>query len=255
MIEQRTEHRVSVRGFLFDVLKDVAKTLAVGVLGWIGVVVANQVPAARAFLEQRYQLPLSQLLLFLVATAIAGACVARIAQRDRIKRLTELTRRDDLTGLFNLRALKQMLGPAIKAGAEAGQPLSVIFIDIDGFKDLNSRVGFQAANYVLEQFAAVLTFNPKKSDLFFRYGGDEFLILAPGTPLSGGLVYAEILRKAVESHSFKVRGGSDENLTLSAGVAELSGNASPEEFLKRAEVAFFRAKRRRNAVEEFRSDV
>jgi len=190
---------------------------------------------------------------------------------DLVRKAREEAGRDPLTGLLNLKALNEHLPGAMRSAVKNKEPLSLIFIDIDNFGRLNSSFNYEAASNVLQQCAAILDghktqkdlnsrtrFNDKPSrddimeaePLVFRYGGDEFLILAPKTDIEGAWTYANKLRREVAATPFKIQGASEDlKMSISAGVAELAldGRDSVSEFKRRAEVALARAKRTLNA--------
>src|SRR5580658_2814719 len=86
-----------------------------------------------------------------------------------------------------------------------GEGFCAIIVDIDNFKTVNDTAGYESGNFVLKQFADLLNTKRKVTDQVFRFGGDEFLVLTPQTPLQGAVMYAEKLRGAVLATKFKTR--------------------------------------------------
>jgi diguanylate cyclase (GGDEF)-like protein len=119
-------------------------------------------------------------------------------------------------------------------------------LDLDHFKEVNDRYGHNAGDLALKTTTNVVNGVIRKVDIFARFGGEEFVILSPETNLSGAAALAEKIRAAVERCSYPVAG----KITLSAGVAELSGKDSGAALIKKADEALYAAKHRgRNRVE------
>jgi diguanylate cyclase (GGDEF)-like protein len=127
--------------------------------------------------------------------------------------------------------------------------LSCLMIDLDNFKGINDTHGHPAGDMALQQVAAILTEVIRRSDMVFRYGGEEFLVLLPETDLDGASALAEKIRSAAAARMF----GDDEHifhLTLSAGAASLSDGESGNDMIARADLALYQAKEQgRNRVE------
>jgi diguanylate cyclase (GGDEF)-like protein len=189
----------------------------------------------------------------------------------------ELSQTDPTTGLLNLRALDDQLPKAFALAKENGQPLTMVIFDIDGFKEVNTLVGHDRANIILKAVAATLS--PRAPDkafrypenvevnkrVVFRYGGDEFIIIAFNTTVIGGTDpakgkrvengtrMAEVLQGNLWSTDFKdlqekrKERGLENKLTVSAGIADTNPTLDPkdtfEELRHRAEMALIEAKR------------
>lgn len=144
--------------------------------------------------------------------------------RDNLSTLKEsvegMVLNDGLTGLLNYNGLKIKYDEIVETCRRemhngATYPISSIAIDLDGFKAYNDEFGHEKGNDLLRDFAGILGQNTRKTDAA-RYGGDEFFILLPKTPLEGAKIVAERIRKNFEDYC--TRNGV-ENLSISAGVS------------------------------------
>lgn len=162
-----------------------------------------------------------------------------------LQQTREQARRDGLTGLYNHSYFRDRLAQEFRRSVRYNHPLSLIMLDIDNFKQINDRCGHPAGDEVLRRLAQILRANVRQQvDIVCRYGGEEFAILLPSTDRSGAALQAERIRAAVE-HNFlgNPAVGTDETLTISAGVAEHEGVRSPDELVDCADAALLRAKR------------
>lgn len=152
---------------------------------------------------------------------------------------------DALTGLANRRGLDRMLTAQIALAQRTGGELSMTLIDVDHFKSINDSCGHAAGDRVLESIARILMAELRGSDTVGRWGGDEFVVISPGTPLKAAAEMAERTRSAVEGTRF----GSG-SVTLSLGVTQFLAGDDIHALLRRADLALYRAKQRsRNCVE------
>lgn len=156
---------------------------------------------------------------------------------------------DALTGLLNRYGLQRSL---VREHAEArryARPLSCLIIDLDHFKKINDTYGHPAGDTALRQTATILVEAVRRSDMVFRHGGEEFLVLLPETDLEGAIALAEKIREVTAARPF----GDDEtvfSLTLSVGVARLCEGESGHDMIARADLALYHAKEHgRNRVE------
>ncbi|WP_197408083.1 MULTISPECIES: GGDEF domain-containing protein [unclassified Guyparkeria] len=165
-------------------------------------------------------------------------------ERDRYRFLSE---QDGLTGLYNRRALDRRLEQAIATASRNHQPLSLVVLDTDLFKDYNDRYGHLAGDDALRCLARVMRATVRHEDMCFRYGGEEFVILLPGQNLSQATVVAERIREAYRTGSASELGPGG---TVSLGVAELRDGDTANTLLARADAALYHAKQRgRDRVE------
>ncbi|MBX3661209.1 MAG: diguanylate cyclase [Burkholderiales bacterium] len=165
-------------------------------------------------------------------------------------RLQDQALRDSLTGLYNRRYFDEALERELALAQRQDYPVSLVLIDIDHFKQLNDAHGHQAGDAVLQEMARHLTENCRAGDLVCRWGGEEFVVVMPHTPLAGALQRAESWRAGFGAHPFRF-GGITLNNTLSAGVAVWPEHGGTEdELLRAADAALYRAKSGgRNRVE------
>lgn len=153
---------------------------------------------------------------------------------------------DFLTGLRNRRYLELILERELFRLQRYGRPLSLILLDLDGFKAVNDTHGHEGGDRVLQALAQCLEAHIRRSDRAVRLGGEEFALLLPETPLPQALRLAERLRRAVEAMAVPPVA----RITASFGVAEARPTDTPLTLLRRADEAMYRAKRKgKNRVE------
>ena len=165
-------------------------------------------------------------------------------------RLRRLSVTDPLTEAYNREFLQQRLPPAVEQADRRGEPLAVAMIDIDHFKEVNDRFGHAVGDRVLAEVAGRLRAAIRAGDLLVRYGGEEFLVLLPGSDASKAAEIAERMRLKMESDPILHDGAAIE-VRISVGVAEHRRNAdTPDQLVRRADTALYAAKGRgRNRVE------
>src|SRR5262245_60076708 len=170
---------------------------------------------------------------------LVRALAAQAAMAIRSTRIEAHALRDDITDAYNRRYLNVRLAEECQRHVRTGEPVSVVVLDLDHFKEHSDRLGAAASQEALRQVARLLLRYSRSFTVVSRYGGDSFGMLLASTPKEGGVTYAERIRRVIESHPF--RHGS---LTASLGVAALSDHLrSPEDLLKAAEEAVAEAKR------------
>ena len=181
-----------------------------------------------------------------VATALGNALLYRS--------VAEATLKDGLTGLYNHRYFQERLSAEVSRAERSGKPLTLLFFDIDHFKQLNDSHGHPVGDRVLVGVAEILRNSSRvsdvpakvaQSDIAARYGGEEFVLILPETPREDAWAKAERLRLAVESYPFPGRetqpGGA---VTVSCGLAEFPRDASDARLLiESADNALYAAKR------------
>lgn len=170
---------------------------------------------------------------------------ARVRASLRTRHLMELLAKramiDGLTGLHNRFYLDAQLTLALAAARRSGEPLSCVMADVDHFKQINDECGHQFGDEVLRKIGSILTELCRDSDIVCRYGGEEFTLLMPNTPLRDAVVVSERLRRAVETTEFWHR-ERRVPVTCSFGVARL-GDTIPPTVIELADQALYRAKR------------
>jgi two-component system cell cycle response regulator len=134
------------------------------------------------------------------------------------ERLLRISQTDGLTEVANRRALEQKLDEMWAHSQRLHEPLSIVMCDIDKFKSVNDTYGHQVGDIVLKDFAYLLKDAVREIDRIGRYGGEEFLLLLPGTPLDSAVTFAERLREIAKEHTFSFEGGTLRR-TMSCGVA------------------------------------
>jgi len=186
-----------------------------------------------------------------ILLTLVEPCAIALENAILFQRTEQLTITDDLTKLFNSRYLNVYIGREIKRCKRHGIPLSVIFLDLDGFKGVNDAHGHLAGSRTLAEVGAILVEAVRESDILARYGGDEFVVVLPETPPSGALVIAERIRKAIESHHFLQDQGLDARISASFGIASYPDHAlTPEGLIQKADQAMYRVKERdKNGIE------
>ena len=150
---------------------------------------------------------------------------------------------DDLTRLYNSRYLNLVLRREAKRASRSGRPLSVLFLDLDGFKSVNDRHGHLAGSRTLVEAGGVIRGCARETDVVARFGGDEFSLVLPDTGREGAVSVAERIRDRVRAFRFLAEDGLDIHLTASIGVATLPDVAgSAEELIRAADTAMYRVK-------------
>ncbi len=168
--------------------------------------------------------------------------------------IEHLSQHDGLTGLYNHRVFQERLRLELARRDRTPDPLTLIMLDIDHFKQFNDNFGHQAGDTVLKELSQILVLQCRRvaTDICCRYGGEEFTIIMPGLTALNAAGVAERIRDAVERHPFSVRKqSSDIKVTVSLGVACISGKdvITPEALIKKADEALYRSKENgRNCV-------
>lgn len=162
-----------------------------------------------------------------------------IIYNDTLKaQLLELATTDFLTGAANRRHFVAALQTEVERMGRQPGAFSVIFLDVDRFKQVNDSFGHETGDRVLIGVAQLIRSHLRKTDVLARYGGEEFAILLPQTQLEGAFTLAEKVRHALQENSFADIG----SVTASFGVATCDRNESPDQFLKRVDQSLYEAK-------------
>jgi diguanylate cyclase (GGDEF)-like protein len=147
---------------------------------------------------------------------------------------------DKLTGLYNRYKFYSVAQQELNRSKRHKHPFSLIIFDIDHFKKINDTYGHDVGDRVLKTVAKLVRKNVRKYDYVFRWGGEEFIILAPETDINGALKLAEKIRTIIASHHFAKIG----HVTISAGIAQFVEDIDKgiDSIVKRADNALYLAK-------------
>ncbi len=202
----------------------IATDTVVGVLG-----IRNQPPLSR---EDRRMLG-----------AAAAVIAIGVTNVQLFRETKELSLRDSLTGCFNRGHTLEVLDNELRRSKRSGNPLSIVMFDLDHFKTVNDQLGHVRGDELLRAIGALLARILRNSDLRCRYGGDEFLVMLPDTPLIGAEQVAECLRREIST--VEVAAGDKRiSVTASIGVAAaIPGETNVTNFIDRVDSALYEAKR------------
>jgi len=158
------------------------------------------------------------------------------------------SRTDPLTGLLNRRGMEEKLESEVLRFERNNKPFTLIMTDIDHFKKVNDTYGHDTGDFSLAQLARILIQHSRKQDVVCRWGGEEFLMLLPETPLRGGSALAEKLRSRIEQEALTFKNHKFK-LTLSLGIACIHEDQNLGSCIKHADVRLYLAKQRgRNQI-------
>ncbi len=173
-------------------------------------------------------------------------CTIRIELCQRVSELEDRVSTDTLTGLWNRAHFDHIIEKELDRSLRHKQPLSLILFDVDHFKRVNDQFGHQAGDQVLRDIALLGNATIRSSDALFRWGGEEFAVLAPSTGHRGAARLAESVRGSIAGHQFSAVGW----LTVSLGVAEHLSSENADNWFRRADDMLYAAKRSgRNVVQ------
>ena len=162
-----------------------------------------------------------------IAAGVFSTVLARMGERQR-----SLSRRESLTGCFNRRAFYELFPREVERARRLGQGVAIVFLDIDHFKAINDRHGHETGDRVLQQLSARLRGLIRETDLLFRWGGEEFVVLLPHTGPGEAPVLGERIRNAVAERPFAAsgrargRGDRERRRRLQLDVAGRPGRAA-----------------------------
>ncbi|PWC10635.1 diguanylate cyclase [Brenneria roseae subsp. americana] len=180
----------------------------------------------------------SMLFLFLLWLTIGGY------QR----RLEQMATTDKLTGIMNRQAFDYFFKRLLARRMSHHQPVAILLIDIDHFKQINDHYGHGVGDVVLQHIAGLIQQTIRSSDQACRWGGEEFVILLDDCNLDNALLRADSLRKKIEAAKVRAEGDTIQ-ITISCGVAEYQNNETLETMINRADIALYQAKQQgRNRV-------
>ncbi len=177
------------------------------------------------------------------------ACIQKIVKAfnermEEVATLKGLTFTDDLTGLYNQRYLEVILDRELSLAKRNDVHFSILFLDMDHFKAVNDTHGHLIGSRLLYEVGQEIKRTLRESDVCFRYGGDEFLIILAHTALDDAMIVAERIRIQVEKKRFLAREALDIRLTASIGVASVPDHATTKlQILKAADEALYGVKK------------
>ena len=187
----------------------------------------------------------------LIIYDVTGVAVNKRQLESANTKLQELALRDGLTGLLNRRYWESCLEREFARHQRYDNPVSLVIFDIDHFKRVNDTYGHQTGDEVIRETARITSQLVRETDFAGRYGGEEFVVLLPGTTLDGAAQFAERLRSTIERQQLDYQ-GSPLTFTISLGVATLADDmAGYQALLERADKALYQSKEGgRNRVTE-----
>ncbi len=193
----------------------------------------GQITISRTRRFQERELEQFEILLSLLIYPVRNALLYRRALANALT--------DPVTGLNNRSALEQALEHQVELARRYDNPLSLLMIDIDFFKQVNDRHGHPAGDALLMELGNRLAECARRSDIIFRYGGEEFSILLNNTDITGARRLAERIRRAIEEKPFR-HGRKKIPMTVSVGVATLKKGEDGKALVERADRALYQAK-------------
>ena len=173
---------------------------------------------------------------------IDGRMHAEDALRESERKYRELSMRDELTKLFNTRHFFKQAEREITRADRYGRPLSMLFMDIDNFKQYNDTFGHMEGDKVLVTLAALIRENIRETDSAYRYGGEEFIALLPETSAKDAAALAERIRAEFAGQPLHPQPGATERRTVSIGVSQYIPEESLADFMSRTDALMYEAK-------------
>ena len=164
-------------------------------------------------------------------------------QEKMINELQRLTIEDSLTGLYNSRHLFDQLDKEIKRADRYLHSISLMFIDVDNFKSINDTYGHMMGDKILAHIGKRIKDSLRVNDSAYRFAGDEFTTILPETNLSESKIIAERILTNFSKHSLMIDEKEIKKFTLSIGIAEYQKNEGMEQFLHRADLIMYEAKK------------
>lgn len=167
----------------------------------------------------------------------------------RFQNAQELMYTDDLTGLYNHRYLQVAMGHEVRRSQRYGLQFSLLFLDMDRFKEINDRHGHLAGSTALQEVGLLLRQCVRDVDTLFRFGGDEFAAILVETDGRTARIVADRIRRTIEEHIFLAEQGTPSNLTVTAGFATFPADSVEKNILlDLADRAMYAGKKTRNVV-------
>ena len=154
------------------------------------------------------------------------------------RKMEDLAVKDQLTGLYNRHFFDMIIDKEMSLSDDNNGPLSMVILDLDRFKKVNDTWGHPVGDELLKHISQTTTNTIRNSDILVRFGGEEFIILLPQTPVDKAVTVAEKIRMAIETNSHPITGKQ----TASFGVAQRKPNESFENWYQRLDEALYQAK-------------
>jgi len=171
------------------------------------------------------------------------ALVAKLGEVEQLQeKLKEEAIRDPLTNLYNRRFLEETLERELARAKRANSPLSIVMIDLDDFKRINDTYGHEMGDLILKELSSFLSAQIRIGDIACRYGGEEFLIVLPGTPLIVAQERVDEWRRLFIEKSFPARSEMIQ-ISFSAGIGTYPGHGDVSNLIATADMAMYEAKR------------
>ena len=168
-------------------------------------------------------------------------------QKEELKtayeKLDLISRTDTLTQLSNRRDFLEEFGNEINRFERNGKPFTVILAHIDNFKAVNDQHGHDAGDFILARQANLMKSSVRKQDIVARWGGEEFIFLLPQTPIEGGKIVAEEIRKKIQDARFTFN-ETQFAVTITLGLCEFNGSCDMDGCIKKADLALYEGKRK-----------
>jgi len=178
-----------------------------------------------------------------ILTAIADFAGIAISNSKALDKIKQLVITDDLTGLYNSRYFFEQIEYEMERSKRYQSPLSLVFFDLDYFKNVNDTYGHLTGSRLLAEVGAVVSANIRKTDKAARYGGDEFVIILPHTDRPGALKFALKLHKELNEKAFYSNNGDRLKVSGSFGVASFPDDAlNSNELISLADEAMYLVK-------------
>ena len=183
-------------------------------------------------------------------STISNILAMSLKNAQEYHRVKEMAVTDALTGIYNHKGFKDLIKREFQRAVRYNKALSLIMIDVDGFKTINDSLGHQAGDYVLKDLAGCLRRSVRKPDIVARYGGDEFVVLLPETEPEEAEGLAKRVAETVKNHAFEY-GSERLEVEISYGVSslgELENGEGERELIQMADSRLYYAKRSRNLL-------
>lgn len=191
--------------------------------------------------------------LLLRINVVLKNCLEKEKNCRKLEELTNLTIRDDLTGLFNSRQFYSHIAQEVDRSNRYFRPLSLILMDIDNFKLLNDTYGHLFGDKILSGMGEIIKSAIRMQDTAYRYAGDEFTILLPETELERAIAVAERVRRAIEIETQLLSDPKSLKVTVSIGVVEYLTDEEIKSFVHRADGAMYASKKKGRNIITFAS--